>query len=49
LNPSPATNSILIKQLTTMLEIKNQKTKPACREKMAAPTLQAVFHLKAVP
>jgi hypothetical protein len=29
----PATNSILIKQLTTMLEIKNQKTKTtACRE-----------------
>jgi hypothetical protein len=28
-----ATNSILIKQLTTMLEIKNQKTKTtACRE-----------------
>jgi hypothetical protein len=31
--PAPATNSILIKQLTTMLEIKNQKTKTtACRE-----------------
>jgi hypothetical protein len=30
---APATNSILIKQLTTMLEIKNQKTKTtACRE-----------------
>jgi hypothetical protein len=39
----PATNSILIKQLTTMLEIKNQKTKTtACREN-EAQTLQAVI------
>jgi hypothetical protein len=37
-------HSILIKQLTTMLEIKNQKTKTtACRETAEAQTLQAVI------
>jgi hypothetical protein len=41
-----ATNSILIKQLTTMLEIKNQKTKTtACRENGSADFTSGNFIL----